>query len=184
MHSLLRLILSILFLVSATITLADTSLKHIEHTLEDSVITATIEARYTNSSNLNPLKIFVSTENGIVTLKGHVKNNDALIDAIRIARTTDGVHGVEVDDLEVKQVNTALTDTYITARVEAAVLKAKILDDESIPLIGINAKTSNGSVTLSGTVKQEKSILAIIKRVSVIHGVKKVVSRLTVSKEA
>ena len=89
---------------------------------------------------------------------------------------------MDTDSLEIKLVNTTLTDTYITAKVEAAVLKAKVLDDESIPLVGINAKTANGVVTLSGDVKNSTSINAILKRVNAIQGVKKIISELQVNK--
>jgi len=183
MQTLLRLILSATLLISAAITWAD-DLTVMERQLEDSVITTKIEAKFTKNHDLNPLKIFVSTQNGVVTLKGHVKNKEALIAAMQLAKTTTGVKQVECDDLEIKQVNTAITDTYITAKVEAAVLKAKVLDDESIPIVGINARTNNGEVTLSGQVKRNKSILAIIKRVSAVHGVKKIISQLTVTRNA
>ncbi|MGQ3891803.1 BON domain-containing protein [Legionella sp. CNM-4043-24] len=183
MHPALRLILSSILLICAAIAHAD-DLRSMERQIEDSVITTKIEAKYTKNRDLNPLKIFVSTQNGVVTLKGHVKDKEALIAAIRLARSTTGVKQVECNDLEIKQVNTAITDTYITAKVEAAVLKAKVLDDESIPLVGINARTTNGEVTLSGKVKHDKSILAIIKRVNAVHGVKKIISQLTVVKDA
>jgi transcriptional regulator of aromatic amino acid metabolism len=58
------------------------------------------------------------------------------------------------------------------------VLEAKVLDDESIPLVGINAKTVNGVVTLSGDVKNRSSLTAILRRVSAIKGVKKIISDL------
>lgn len=97
---------------------------------------------------------------------------------------TKGVKEVDTDELIIKQVNTAFTDAYITTKVEAAVLKAKVFDDESIPLVGINATTTNGTVTLSGHLKQEKAISAIIKRVAAVRGVKKIISNLEVDKEA
>lgn len=160
------------------------NLKAIEKDLSDSVITAKITAKITESRNLNPLKISVSTHQGIVSLTGYVKNRDAYVQALRLVNNTKGVKGIRTKDLHIKKVNTVFTDAYITARVEAAVLKAKVLDDESIPLVGINATTTNGVVTLSGTVKKSKSIPAIIKRVSVIHGVKKIISHLQVKKDA
>lgn len=179
-RALLNIAFSCLLLTATTLVHADINLQSIEQKIEDSVITAKIETKYTENK-LNPLKIFVSTHEGIVTLKGHVKDKQALIDALTLAKSTDGVKSVEVDDLEIKQVNTSFTDAYITAKVEAAVLKAKVLDDESIPLVGINAKTNNGEVTLSGNVKENKSILAIIKRVSAVRGVKKIISQLEIS---
>jgi len=156
------------------------NLKELEQDISDSVITTKITAKFTENQNLNPLKISVSTDNGVVKLSGFVKNKDAFVDALRIAKNTAGVKSVRTTDLYIKKVNTAFTDAFITAQVETAVLKAKVLDDESIPLVGINATTTNGVVTLSGTVKNAQSIASIIKRVNVIRGVKKIITHLEV----
>lgn len=155
-------------------------LKHIEQNLNDSVITTKITAKFAKNKNLNPLKISVSTANGVVKLAGYVKDKQAFVDALRLAHTTKGVTLVDTDKLEIKRVNTVFTDTYITAKVETAILKAKVLDDESIPLVGINAKTINGIVTLSGDVKNKNSAYAILKRVNGVQGVKKIISELCV----
>ena len=147
-------------------------------TINDSIITAKITAKYTKDADLNPLKISISTKNGLVTLNGHVNNRQDFIKALRLAKDTQGVQAVEIEYLIIKPVNTSITDAYITAKVEGAILKAKIFDDESIPLVGINVSTENGVVTLSGEVKTDKSIIVIIKYVSKIHGVKKIISKL------
>lgn len=160
-----------------------TNLKEIEREISDSVITTKITAKFAKNKDLNPLKISVSTENSVVKLKGNVKNKEAFVKALRLAVSTEGVKLVDTDHLEIKMVNSAFTDAYITAKVEAAVLKAKVLDDESIPLVGINATTTNGSVTLSGQVKNDKSIAAILKRVSAIRGIKKIISGLEVARD-
>lgn len=146
----------------------------------DSVITAKLTAKFTKDTQLNPFKVYVSTNNGRVTLKGHVKNKAAFIEAIRVTKSTKGVRSVNADKLEIKPNNTALTDAYITAKVETAVLKAKVLDDESIPLVGINATTKDGVVTLTGKLKNKNAIKSILKRVAAVRGVKKVNSKLTV----
>lgn len=155
-----------------------TELQAFEQDFSDSMITTKITAKFTKDKHLNPLKILVSTENGQVRLRGHVKNKEAFVDALKLAATTRGVKCVDTEELHIKVVNTLFTDAYITAKVEAAVLKAKVLDDESIPLVGINAHTKNGVVTLSGTLPGDKAIAAIIKRTSYIKGVKKVISHL------
>ena len=155
----------------------------LENNIQDAVITTKITAWYAKNTNLNPLKIFVSTQDGIVTISGFVEDKNAYIDALRIAKSTDGVKGINADELEIKKVNTLFADAYITAKVETAVLKAKVLDDESIPLVGINASTENGVVTITGTMPSEKAITALIKRVSNITGVKKIVSHLTVNEQ-
>jgi len=156
-------------------------LQTIEQELSDSVITTKIKAKFTKNKGLNPLKISVSTEDGNVKLKGNVKNKQAFVDALRVAKATKGVKSVDTDALNIKVVNTMFTDAYITTKVEAAVLKAKVFDDESIPLVGINASTVNGVVTLTGYVKNDKAIIAILKRVSAVRGVKKIISSLNVA---
>jgi len=146
----------------------------------DVTITSKITTQFAEKSSLNPSKITIFTQKGIVKLSGEVKDKQTLIDAFWLARTTKGVKLVDIDDLEIKRANTTLSDAYITAKVETAVLKAKILDDESIPLVGINATTANGIVTLTGEVKHGKSITAILKRANAVHGVKKIISSLHV----
>lgn len=155
----------------------------LEKNIHDAVITAKITAWYVKNTNLNPLKIFVSTQDGIVTISGFVENKNAYIDALRIAKSTDGVKGINADELEIKKVNTLFADAYITAKVETAVLKAKVLDDESIPLVGINASTENGVVTITGELPSEKAITVLIKRVSHIKGVKKIISHLKMAEQ-
>ena len=179
MRKFIQLILSTILIIFISYSQA-ADLKHIEQEVSDSVITTKITAKFTKNNNLNPLKISVSTTNGVVKLSGHVKDKKAFVEALRLTVATRGVKVVNTDDLDIKRVNTAFTDTYLTAKVEAAILKAKVLDDESIPLVGINAKTVNGAVTLSGHVKKSRSIVAIVKHVSAVQGVKKIISRLHV----
>lgn len=179
MQHLIRLTLA--FIIALHFTSGHTAdLKKIEEKISDSVITTKLEAKFTKNSRLNPLKISIVTHNGRVTLKGFVKNKEAFIDALRLTKATKGVVSVDTEQLEIKQVNTTLTDAYITAKVETTILKAKVLDDESIPLVGINASTKDGVVTLSGQVKHQASIGIIIKRVCTIRGVKRVISKLVV----
>ena len=82
---------------------------------------------------------------------------------------------------KIQQVNTALTDAYITAKIETSILGAKLFEDESIPLVGINASTVDGIVTISGHVAKQSSINIIITRAEKVHGVKKIISNLTVA---
>ena len=180
MRQTLRILLSLCLFVMMTQTNAS-ELQHIEQELSDSVITTKITAKITKNKLLNPLKISVSTLDRVVTLQGHVNDKQSFVELLRLAVNTRGVKSVDTSHLDMKPVNMALTDAYITAKVEAAVLEAKVLDDESIPLVGINAKTINGIVTLSGDVKHSTSVAAILKRVNAIRGVKKIISTLHVT---
>lgn len=179
MQKIIQTITTLIILLSFN-TAHTADLKRIEEKISDSVITTKLTAKFTKDMQLNPFKIYVSTHDGHVTLRGHVRDTAAYLEALRLAKLTKGVKSVDVKQLEIKPVNTGFTDAYITAKVQAALLKAKILDDESIPLVSINATTSNGEVTLSGKVKRKESIDMIIKRVQLIQGVKRVVSRLVV----
>lgn len=176
-----RIIFFLLFTVNVAFAEAPTS---VGQTLEDSVITTKIKAKFTKNRYLNPLKISVSTNHGVVTLSGFVHDKTAFVEALRLAKNTANVSSLEVDDLVIKETNTAFTDAYITTKVEAAILKAKVFYDESIPLVGVNATTTNGEVTLSGVVKNRKSVVVIIKQVNAIKGVKKIISNLEVEHEA
>ncbi|WP_367607537.1 BON domain-containing protein [Legionella sp. W05-934-2] len=159
---------------------ANASLKTIEQGIGDSVITTTITAKFTKSRILNPLKIHVSTEKGTVKLSGDVRSKEAFVEALRLAVNTRGVKQVDTDELAIAKVNSGFTDAYITARVETAVLKAKVFDDESIPLVGVNAHTKNGEVTLSGKLPNERALSAILKRINKIGGVTKIISNIVI----
>lgn len=183
MRALLHFVFAIGLMFTMT-SLHAADIKTLEHELSDSVITTKITSKITENKNLNPLKVTASTEHGIVTLSGHVKDRAAFVEVLRIVKATEGVESIDTDKLSINDVNTSITDAYITAKVEAAVLKAKVLDDESIPLVGINASTNNGIVTLSGNVQNNDSIAPLIKRILAVHGVTHVVSHLHVSKKA
>ncbi|MDF1826723.1 MAG: BON domain-containing protein [Legionellaceae bacterium] len=181
MRALLHFVLAIGLMFTLT-SLHASDIKTLEHELSDSVITTKITSKITESKNLNPLKITVSTDHGNVTLRGNVKNREAFVETLRLVKATQGVEAIDTDDLNINDINTSITDAYITAKVEAAVLKAKVLDDESIPLVGINANTNNGVVTLSGAVQNNDSIAPLIKRILSVQGVKKVISHLHIAK--
>lgn len=180
---LIKVLLIVLFLLFSNILKAQ-DLKELEQDLNDSVITTKITAKITRNFKLNPLKISVSTVDGIVELSGSVEDANAFFEVIRLVKETKGVKHVNTDELQIKHVNTKFTDIYLTAKVQAQILTAKLLDDESIPLVGINATTENGIVTLTGEIENKKALLVILKRISRIHGVKQVVSNLIIRESA
>lgn len=158
-----------------------TDMDHLEQTWSDTVITTKIKAEFTKNPHLNPLKISVKTHDGAVTLRGHAKNNTAFVTALRIVAHTEGVRAINTSHFDIKAVNSSLKDAYITTKIEAAILEAKVFEDDTIPIVGINASTANGVVTLAGTVKSKQSIDVILKRVHHIHGVAKIISHLKIT---
>ncbi len=158
-----------------------TDIQNLEQKWSDTIITTKIKTKFTKSTDLNPLKISVKTKNGVVSLRGHAKNNTSFVTALRMVADTQGVKAVDTSHFDIKSVNSSFTDAYITAKVEAAILEAKVFDDESIPLVGINASTNNGIVTLTGTVKSEHAITVILRRTHHVRGVKKIKSYVKIA---
>jgi hyperosmotically inducible protein len=63
--------------------------------LSDTAITTKIKAKITGDPDLNPFNINVDTKEGVVTLRGTVKDPDSKQAAERIARETEGVKSVQ-----------------------------------------------------------------------------------------
>lgn len=116
----------IIGLFSMSCVFAKSQIVSVEQQLSDSVISAKINAKLTKKGEMNPLKMQVSTKNGVVTLRGYARDKQAFVDALRFAKSTKGVKRVDTEGLIIKSVNTPITDAYITAKVEAAILKAKV----------------------------------------------------------
>lgn len=170
-----------IFLVLCLALCAQASdLEDLQQTWSDTVITTKIKTAFAQNPHLNPLKISVKTHNGVVVLRGHAKNNAAFVAALRIVANTNDVRAINTSQFEIKSVNSSFKDAYITAQIEAAVLEAKVFEDESIPLVGIKATTANGVVTLSGAVKSEHSITVLLKRIHHIQGVARIKSQLKI----
>jgi osmotically-inducible protein OsmY len=62
--------------------------------VDDATITRTIKAKLATDGETNPFSIDVITNEGVVTLQGRVKNQDAREKVERHARETDGVQRV------------------------------------------------------------------------------------------
>ena len=86
----------------------------------------------------------------------------------------------ELPPIKKNKPNTALTDAYITAKIETLILGTKLFTDDSIPLVGINVNTNDGVVTISGHVIKQASIDTLLSRIKEVRGVKKIISNLTV----
>jgi len=61
---------------------------------DDATITAKIQAKLATDGDLSPFDIAVTTNEGVVTLKGRVTKEDTREKAERYARETDGVQRV------------------------------------------------------------------------------------------
>jgi hyperosmotically inducible protein len=62
---------------------------------DDSMVTSLVQARYFVDPGIKARSIEVSTNNGIVTLRGHVASDNERAQALLLAQTTQGVQRVE-----------------------------------------------------------------------------------------
>jgi osmotically-inducible protein OsmY len=123
----------------------------------------------------------------VVTLTGTVDTAAARTRAAQLARETDGVRNV-VDNLVVRpavpdmsstvdNATGAITDAGLTSAV-----KTKLLADTSVSGLAINVDTSNGVVTLTGTVPTAAAKERALQLARETSGVKSVTDQLKVGK--
>lgn len=115
---------------------------------EDAEITIAIYTKYVADPVLDPLDISVETKNGVVSLIGQLQTTEQRNEAITIARETDGVKGVNADDLLVVSSDQPMTDLWITTKVKAVLLKEQLVNNRKIA--ALHVETTNGIVYLSG----------------------------------
>jgi osmotically-inducible protein OsmY len=151
-------------------------------------ITTKIQAQYFLSSTIKPSTVDVSTSDSrVVTLEGTVDTEEKKTEALRIARTTDGVAEI-VDHITVRAGATGGSlpiagaipevgqpDPWVTAKIQA-----RYFMDDDIKARNIDVDTRHGQVTLGGTVGSEAERRQAVAIARNTGGVKDVVDRLRV----
>ena len=178
--------------------------------VNDAWITTQIHARFFLDPDIKGRSIDVDTTGGVVTLRGEVHSAAERTQALAKARSTQGVTRVvdkltltpgdrpltaEIRDKAVAalprnadqargQAKTAaarvgreISDTWITTQVQAMYFL-----DRDIKTTKIGVTTSQGVVTLSGTVPREEIRRKAIADARSIDGVKRVVEKIRVKK--
>lgn len=154
-------------------------------------ITTKIQAQYFTNPGLKPWNIDVTSSSaGVVTLRGEVDNATDKQQAVTIARNTEGVTRVE-DNLRVRgegraagsadtpDTETSQPDGWITAKIQA-----KYFMDGDVKGRDINVDTSNGVVTLKGSVESESERRHAEALARNTDGVREVQNQLTMEKAA
>ena len=147
-------------------------------------ITTKIQAQYFVSPQIKPWNIDVTTaNNGVVTLEGEVETTQDREEAVRMARTTEGVKSVE-NRLRIKGepprepaagAMVERPDVWLTAKVQS-----KYFLDELVKLRAIDVTTENGTVTLTGTVGTEAEKRRAVALARSTEGVQNVNDRLQI----
>lgn len=148
--------------------------------VNDSTITSTIQKDYSQDKLLNPFNIKVNTNNGVVSLSGLLDTELQYKKAITLAESTPGVEDVNADKLTVKDSQSTLSDTYITAKIDGLLLREATMGDKDIKFSKVDVETTNGVVYLSGEVENQTQINNIIAVVNSVDGVKSVKSDLRI----
>jgi hyperosmotically inducible protein len=151
-------------------------------------ITTEIQAQYFVSPDIKPWNVDVTTTSGgVVELRGEVDDATAKSEAVRIARTTEGVSRVEdylrVGDQRTPASNSpvpdvANSDPWITAKIHS-----KYFVDPDVKALDVDVATSGGIVTLTGTVDNELQRRHAVAIARSTDGVRDVRDDLRVSSE-
>lgn len=147
--------------------------------VRDATLTATVKSRLLWNRNTGGLDIDVSTEDGVVSLRGTSESSEASDLAAQLARNTNGVRRVE-NDIEVvpgsgtadkardavSQAGDVVSDAWITSKVKSSFLFSRNLSG-----LDIGIETRDGKVTLSGSVESSAEKDLAVETAENIRGV-------------
>jgi osmotically-inducible protein OsmY len=153
---------------------------------DDSRITSAIQSKYFVDDRLKGRHITVTSNAGVVTLSGEVRDDTERAQALLLARTTDGVARVE-DTLTVTtasptgygQPSAAVPsgDDALSAKVQS-----QLSSDTQVKSAAIEVSAKNGVVLLQGTVPSNAAKQRALTVARGTEGVTQVVDRISVGK--
>jgi hyperosmotically inducible periplasmic protein len=150
--------------------------------IDDATITTAVKSRLLWNKQTDGLGIEVTTTAGKVVLKGSADSAESREMAVRLAENTNGVQGVDNQlkldkskggvKLAANKGNTALSDTWITAKVKSTYMYSSNVNSSDIEVT-----TTKGVVTLKGKVESGVEQALAVKLAENIKGVKSVHSK-------
>jgi hyperosmotically inducible periplasmic protein len=164
----------------------------------DPGITTAVKTKFAGDDVVKAYKIDVDTKDHVVTLTGAVDSSQAKRRAVELARATEGVNNV-IDNLTVSPGVTPTTGIDDSAKEKAGdaaertgevmgdaaittAVKTKLLADTTTPGLKIDVDTSDGVVTLNGTVPNAAEKRRAIELARGTSGVKSVKDNLKIGK--
>jgi osmotically-inducible protein OsmY len=155
-------------------------------TVTDSWITMKIQSKYFVDDDVRARNIDVDTQDGQVTLKGSVESEGERQHAVSLARSTEGVTRVH-DNLVIERTGAARRDVSprgADSKADDALITMKVqskyyIHDE-IKARKVDVDTSDGIVTLKGSVPSDEAKKAAEVIAADTAGVSRVVNNLTV----
>jgi len=151
--------------------------------LDDIAITTKVKSGFVGDPSLKNSDISVATTNGVVTLTGSAAGSTAKSTAEGIAKRVEGVKSVDdeltmsasagTDTTSINRLSTDVkgdvTDGWITTKV-----KSEILADSMTKGFKVGVNTTDGVVTLDGTLPSQQAIDHVKALTEGVKGVKSV----------
>lgn len=142
---------------------------------------------YSLNEHLNPFDIQVDSENGVVTLEGEVPTEVQHDLALQLARDLGAVRQVK-DELKVSPNSSATEENSLYRTVEDANITTRVqlqlLWNSQTGGLDIDANTSNGTVTLTGTAGNAAERQTAERIALNTQGVRGVENRIEIKPEA
>jgi osmotically-inducible protein OsmY len=144
--------------------------------IDDTWISSKVQSKITADPQLNPFRIDVDVNNGIVRLSGVVDSRAARSEAEKLARDTEGVRRVE-NDIQIGEqgMGDMVNDSWITSKIVA-----KLTADPELNPFRIDVDTDQGVVTLTGQVDSDMAKQQAGRIARETEGVRRVQNELRV----
>jgi osmotically-inducible protein OsmY len=146
--------------------------------LRDGLILTGVKAKLTADDPDSATTLGVAVRNGVVTLRGTVRDAHAKAQALTDARRVAGVKQV-VDDLGIDprgaRIKERFSDFSLATRITAAL-------DAEVGVNHVRVHVANGTATLEGTASDEKMKQTALAAARGTTGVRNVVDRIRVER--
>jgi len=148
--------------------------------IDDSVVTARVKTALLADHDAKSFEIKVETRKGQVQLSGFVDTQARIDNAVALARSVEGVQGVE-NGMSLKDgkatVGDTVDDSIVTAKVKSA-----LLSDSDVKSFDIAIVTRRGEVQLSGFVDNQTQVDRAIAIARGVEGVQSINNEMRVKK--
>lgn len=151
----------------------DSSMNKVGNFMDDSAITAKVKAALVDHDAIKSTDISVKTENKVVILSGTVDNQSQSDQATSLAKGVEGVSSVE-NKLTIREGKADSMKGYAGDAATTSEVKAKLLADDIVPSRKVKVETTDGVVTLTGTVESKAQVERAESIAKAIDGVKSV----------
>ena len=176
---LLTLMMGLAGCVVSSVTGATSKERSFGRSIDDTSAGIAIGARMRRYAGGDLSGVRIAVEDGLVLLSGNVPEPQLRLEAERIAWSAPKVIKVanEIEVTGKRGFFGNAKDRWITTQV-----RSRILADKSVRSVNINIETRNKVVFLLGLVRNEGEIKRATGHASLVPGVKKVVSYLSVAR--